>query len=337
LAKADARRFEAALRDLGAWRAVLLLGDDAGLIRERSQALRAAVVGGDDPFRVMDLSREAAQRDPSLLAGEMQALSLTGGRRWIRIREATDALAPAVSAALETVGPALLVIEAPELPGRSRLRALLEDAPDALVVACWRERGEALAGTLGGMLREAGVTAQPQALEWLASRLAGDREVLRREAEKLAAYAGPGGLVDEAAALAMAPEDASLDLEDALFAATEGEVARADRALDAALAEGLAPVQLLRAALRHVQRLHLVAGGTPVDSLRPPVFFRYRPAFEHALRLWDSERLARAAQALVAAERRAKSGSVSRPIPDATVARTAILGLAQQAALLSRR
>jgi DNA polymerase-3 subunit delta len=99
----------------------------------------------------------------------------------------------------------------------------------------------------------------------------------------------------------------------------------------------VAPVQLLRAALRHVQRLHLVAGGTSADALRPPIFFRYRPAFERALRLWDVERLARVAQALVTAERRAKSVSAARPIPDATVARAAVLGLAQQAAMLSRR
>jgi DNA polymerase-3 subunit delta len=187
------------------------------------------------------------------------------------------------------------------------------------------------------MLREAGVSAHPQALEWLAARLPGDRDLLRREAEKLIAYVGAGGVLDEAAALALAAEDASLELEDALFAATAGEVARADRALDAALADGVAPVQLLRAALRHVQRLHLVAGGTPVDALRPPVFFRHRPAFERAVRLWDAERLAKAAQALVTAERRAKSVSAARPIPDVMVARGAVLGLAQQAAALNRR
>lgn len=325
------------LRSPGAWRVVLLHGDDAGLIRERAEALRAVVVGSDDPFRVVEISREALQRDPGLLAAEASAAALTGGRRWLRVRDSTDAIAPAVEAALAQPADALVVIEAPDLPGRSRLRALLDPAPEAAVIACWRERGEALAASLEGMLREAGVRADPSALGWLATRLDGDREMLRREVEKIVLYAGAGGIADEATMLALAPDDSSLELDDALLAATAGDVARADRALDAALGEGAVPVQVLRAAQRHLQRLQLAVAGVAPDALRPPVFFRHRTAFDRAVRLWSAERLARAAEGLGQAERRAKSVSQARPVPDMAVARAAILALAHTAALLSRR
>jgi DNA polymerase-3 subunit delta len=69
-------------------------------------------------------------------------------------------------------------------------------------------------------------------------------------------------------------------------------VAVADKALDTAFAEGANAVQVVRAALRHVQRLHLAAlavaaGAAPagaLEALRPPVFFRHKPAMERALR-----------------------------------------------------
>jgi len=67
-------------------------------------------------------------------------------------------------------------------------------------------------------------------------------------------------------------EGSALDLEEALMAAMMGDVAVADKALDTAFAEGANAVQVVRAALRHVQRLHLAAlavaaGAAPGGAL----------------------------------------------------------------------
>ena len=79
-----------------------------------------------------------------------------------------------------------------------------------------------------------------------------------------------------------------------MFAATTGDVATADRALEAAIAEGAAPVQVLRAALGHLQRLHRarlmmdengLAAGDAVKALRPPVFYQRVGAFTRSLGL----------------------------------------------------
>jgi len=336
MAKLDARRAAAALADPSPWRCLLLHGDDPGLVRERAAAVVRAVIGGDDPFRLADVPREAAVKDTGLLAAEMAALALTGGRRVVLVREATDALAPAVKAALAGPGEALLLIEAGELPPRGRLRALLEPAAEAAVIPCYRERGAELLGTLRALLAEAGVSAEPEALEELATRLGEDRLLLRREVEKLALYVGAGGRVRVEDVLACVGDGSALDVEEALMAATAGEVAAADRALDVALAEGSSPVGVLRAALRHVQRLQLAASGVAPEALRPPVFFRHKPAFEKAVRLWSVPALAAAAEALREAEKRAKSGSATRPLPDAVVAKAAVLALARQAALRRR-
>jgi DNA polymerase-3 subunit delta len=334
MAKLDARRVGAFLTDPGQTRVVLLHGDDPGLIRERAEALVRTVTAGD-ALRLVEVPRDA-WRDAGLLAGEAASPPLTGGRCLVRVRDAGDGFTASAKAALAGPGPGLVVLEAPELAARSKLRALLEPAPNAAVIACYRERGPELAGSIGRILGELGVSAEPAALDWLAQRLGEDRMLLRRELEKLALYVGAGGRVTPEDAVACVAEGSALDLEEALMAAMSGEVGTADRALDTAFAEGANAVQVVRAALRHVQRLHLaalaVAGGAAasaaLEGLRPPVFFRHKPGFERALRLWRPEALEAAGAALLEAERRTKTTG----LPSVTVARNAVLGLARQAA-----
>lgn len=339
MAKLDARRLAGFLKDPGPVRVVLLHGDDSGLVREHAARLLQAVTEGD-PLRLVEVPREAA-KDSGVLAAEAATLALTGGRRAVRVREATDAFAAAAKEALAGPGPGVVVLEAGELQARSKLRTLLEPAPAAAVIACYRERGAELAASIGRILAELEVQAEPAALDWLAQRLGDDRLLLRRELEKLALYVGPGGRVTQEDALACIAEGSALDLEEALMAALAGDVATADRALDAAFAEGAAAVQVVRAALRHVQRLHLaalaVAGGASVtaaiEGLRPPVFFRHKPAMERALRGWRPEALEAAGTTLLEAERRTKTTG----LPDAVIARAAIMTLARQAAAAASR
>ena len=336
--KLDARKLPGFLRDPGACRVVLIYGDDAGLIRDRAEALVRAVAGSlDDPFLVAELSRDSAGD----LAAEAASLPLTGGRRVVRLREATDGIAPAVKTILDSAAPALVVLEAGSLPPRSKLRALAEAAPDAAAIACYPEDGAALEATIRGVLGELGVGVQPDALAWLAGQLGADRASTRRELEKLALYAGPGGRVDLDAAMECVGDFAGLSLDDAVFAATEGDVAMADRALEVAMGEGAAPVQVLRAALMHLQRLQRaraamedgVSAEEAMRVLRPPVFFRRTGAFRRALTLWNGPALDAATAAMSEAERQCKRTG----LPDATICRAALLTLARRSHRLARR
>ncbi len=335
MAKLDPKRLATFLKAPGPVRAALFFGEDAGLVRERADAVAAAVVPDDDPFRLADLPREVASR-PGAIAGEAAALALTGGRRVVRVRDATDAVAPGLKEALDGPGEALIVVEAGELPARSKLRALAEGHAGAVAVACYRERGADLQASINAMLREGGVTAEPAAVAWLATRLGDDRGTMRREVEKLALYAGPGGKLAEEDVLACIGDGSALELDEALYAATAGDPAAADRALEVAMAEGAHPVQVIRALLRHVGRLHLAAVAG-VGALQPPVFFRWKPAFERSLRLWRPEALAAVADRLLDAEKAVKSGGTGRPVPDGAIARNAVLAVARQSAGLARR
>ena len=331
--KVQPQRVATFLRDPAAARVVLLYGEDHGMIRDYAASLVRQIAGSlDDPFLVAELTREEVGR----LADEAASLALTGGRRVVRLREATEAATDQVSSILKGRAPALVVLEAPGLATRSRLRKLVEDAPDGAAIACYPEEGRALSDTIRSVLSESGVAIDADALSWVTDQLGADRVSTRQEAEKLALYVGPGGRVDLDSAMACVGDLAGLSLDDALFAATEGDVARADRALELAVAEGVTPVGVVRAALMHLQRLHrlrlAVDGGLSaaeaVKGARPPVFFRRVGAFTRALGLWSSVGLMAAMAGLAEAERACKRTGA----PDEVLSRSAVLTLARRAA-----
>ena len=83
-----------------------------------------------------------------------------------------------------------------------------------------------------GPLAGAKVAADTDAVVWLASQLGADRAATRQELEKLAVHAGAGGRVNVEMARACVGDLGGFSLDDALFSATDGEVAKAARALE---------------------------------------------------------------------------------------------------------
>ncbi len=320
---------------------LLIYGADSGLVRERADRAVAAVIGADDdPFLSITLPAADLAKDPARLADEMAAQSLIGGRRAIRVRTAADSLTAALKPILENPGADanLLVLEAGELPPRSSLRKLCEGAKTAAAIACYPPDEDAVAGLIRTLLSEAGISLSRDAEAYLAGSLAADRSLVRREAEKLIAFAGDGGSIDLEAAEACVGDSAERSLDDLVMAAGDGDAATVDGAVQRLVSEGMSPVAMLRAAQRHFGRLHLancrVAAGDSPDnvmaSLRPPVFFKAKPRFRRQLDSWRRDRLQNALDRLTDAEAECKRTGMPA---DTICART----LLQVASLARRR
>ena len=331
--KVEARRIAAFLNDPGAARVVLLYGEDEGLIRHRADQLARAVVGrGDDPFRLAWLARE----DHDRLVEEAQAISMTGGRRVVRVRDASDGLASAIRQIGDAHGDSLVVLEAGALGGRSKLRALVEGMPAGAALACYPEEGRALRETVEGALTAASVRITPDALQWLLEHLGTDRASTRNELDKLALYAGPNGSLDLDAAQICVGDQAGTSFDDAVFAATSGDVRMADCSIELALAEGLAPVAAARGLLVHLGRLQVgrlsmqsgLSVADAVKAMRPPIFFRRVSEFQRALELWSTARLTAAMQAV----RRTELACKQTGAHDALLIRRLVLEMARQSA-----
>jgi len=336
--KLDARRAAAFLREPGAARIVLLHGDDEGTVRHRANALTQAVTGQhDDPFRVAWLSRE----DHPRLMEEATAIAMVGGRRVIRVRDAGDSLAAAVKQVAESPGDSLVVLESGALPGRSKLRALVEALENGAAIACYPEEGKALQDAIEGGLNAAGVRLDADALRWLLDHVGSDRGSTRGEVEKLVLYAGADRRLDLTAVRACVGDLAAVSFDDAVFAAMAGDVAQADVSIERSLAEGMAAVAVVRGVLAHLGRMHLARGhmaagmsvADAVRALRPPVFFKRVELFSRSLQLWGAARLVQAMDEA----RRVELACKQTGALDLLLVRRMLLGLARQGAAARSR
>ena len=301
--------------------AVLLYGPDGGLVRERAERLLAQVVDDPrDPFRVAELSLDAVRTDPARLVDEAQALSLTGGRRVVRLRQAGDGAAPACRELLKLGSlEALVIVEAGELAAGSSLRRLFEQADNAAALPCYRDEGRDLAGLIRGLLSERHLRVEPDALAYLVDHLGADRGVTRSEIDKLALLLDDGtgrSAVTLADAAAAVGDGAAVGLDDAVHAAASGEPGRLERALGRLLGEGQHPVRIVRALANHMARLHalgleVAAGGkTPeraIEGAKPPIHFRRKDEVRAQLRRWPPEAALAALGELIEAEVRCKT------------------------------
>jgi len=315
-------------------RAVLLYGLDAGLVRERADtAARSIVPDLRDPFRIADLAAAALADDPARLADEAAQIGLMGGRRIVRVRGAGDSLAKLFGGFLGApAGDALIIVEAGDLARRSPLREVFDGSPRGAAIGCYPDNARDRAAVIRDSLARHRISASRDAVEFLIEHLGADRLVTRSELDKLALYAGDGGRVELDDARRAIADTALLSLEDAVFAAAAGDPAGVERALGRFFDEGESPVAAVRALLRHLQRLHLlaarVAAGEPVDAVlraaRPPIFFKYQDSFRCQLARWSEAGLRCRLDELLAAEAQLKTTG----LPAETICRAAMLAVA---------
>jgi DNA polymerase-3 subunit delta len=318
-------------------RAILVYGPDQGAVVERAEMLCKSVVDDlRDTFRVVELTPKSIVSDPALLSDEAAAIAFGGGRRVIRIRGAGNNEADNFIEFFDhPSGDALIVVEAGELQARARLRTCFEKASIGAALPCYIDEGVGLEGTIRQMLGDAGLTVDPAALDYLSANLGGDRQVTRRELEKIVLYVEAGGRVSLADAEACVGDGAATSLDDVSLATASGDYTGLDTALRRCEANGDAAVTIVRAVQRHFWRLHLASGimqgGTnanqAMSALRPPVFFKIQDAFRRQLGIWRPATLATAMQILTDTELDCKSTD----LPDMALLGRALMRVAQAA------
>jgi DNA polymerase-3 subunit delta len=190
-------------------------------------------------------------------------------------------------------------------------------------------------------LRVHRITASRDAIQYLVEHLGSDRLLSRGELEKLAIYAGEGGQIDLDDVRLSIGDSAALALDDAIAAAAEGDAARVERVLDRVFQEGDSPVSVVRAMLRHLQRLHVLAarlamGVTFAEAMRtarPPIFYRQQDNIRRQLALWNEAGM----RALIERVAQAELHMKLTGLPAETICREAMLAVAQTARTLAER
>lgn len=308
------------------WVAVLLFGPNNGLVRERADAAARSVVPDlSDAFRVADLGADVVRKDPARLGDEVGAISMFGGRRVVRLRDATDGLSETIGTLLEApIGDALIVVEAGELTKTSSLRKLFEGAKSAGAIECYDDRPEDAARLIREALDGAGWKAEPDALAYLTDALQTDRRLLRSELDKLTTYlgTGKGGTLTRAEAAILIGDSGAVEADEIADAVVAGDLAKLDRLIVKAGESNVSWTGVAGAALRLFQRLASAAEGGGGSSWGRSSYYEQR--LQAQLVGWDHAKLTRAMMLLSECEAQTRTTG----LPEAAIAQQALVTVA---------
>jgi DNA polymerase III subunit delta len=316
---------------------VLVFGPDAGLVRERAEALvRASVDDPKDPFQLARLEGDDLASEPTRLVEEANTIPLFGGRRAVWVRAGGRNFAPAVEALLATPSPdCRVVIEAGDLKRSAPLRAVCERAKNAAALPCYTDDEKSLVRLIDDEMRAAGLSISPEARAALVPLLGGDRLASRHEVHKLALFARGKARVELDDVMAVVADASTIALDALIDAAFAGRTGELEVQFGKARTAGTAPGTMLSAALRQVAQLHRAMlsvedGASPSDAaggIQPFLHFSRRAAVEAALKIWTSARLERAMAQLAEATLEARRQTAMAD----TIAQRTLLALAVNA------
>ena len=294
--KVSAHQFTGVLDGIARYAGILVYGEDWGLVRDRSLAASKAVLGAaTDPFRLSVLTREEHSR----LAGEVGSIALGGGRRVIRVHDATDGLAASLDKLGDYRRDALIVLEAGSLTPRSKLRAMAEKHDHWAAVACFPERAGAVATEVSQALRVANLTADADALAFLSAELAGESTRRRAELEKLVLYAADSGRVTLQMAVACCSAELDASVAAAVSAALGGQPALCDALLEELRRDGATGAGLLAVLSNQLHRLLRLrvqmdcgkSAEAAARAMQPPIFPSQMPSLQRELQRWPFDAL----------------------------------------------
>ena len=281
---------------------ILLYGPDAGLVRERADALLASAVDDtNDPFSLVRLDGDELSAEPSRLVDEALTVPLFGGRRAIRVRAGSRSFASGIDTLAEVpLRDCRIVIEAGDLRPESPLRKACERAKTAVAIGCYPDTERDLSKLIDDELRVAGLKIAPDARASLMTLLGGDRQASRNELRKLTLFAHGEGEVTFDHVMAVVADASELKLDPIVDGAFAGKPELVESEFAKAMVAGTYPGVIILSAQRQAAWLHksalAVAEGTPAATLLesgyPRVHFSRKPMVETALRNFSPARLA---------------------------------------------
>lgn len=323
---------------------VIFYGRDRSQVIERATALARQIVPDiNDPFNVSLLTDADLETDPATLEGELQALSMMGGKRLVRLKFFTEKLqldkAVAATVKAHAAGEfnrdAFLVIEAGNLGSDSALRRLADGDKNLAGIPCYEDD----AGDIIRMAREAfaanGVALTTGAMDIFAQRMPKERGVAQQEIERLILFIGPGShqTLNEGDLQDFLGVEPDASLFKAAFDAFGGRMKQAQAGLRRAFAEGEGGIAALIALSQHYNRLKLLKSllgkgmGQKEASKAAGVFWKDEDDMMRQARSWRDDALDSLASDLVAADKSCKTTGM----PDLLIAERLYLQIAGKA------
>ncbi len=296
--------------------AYLIYGSDAGLVSERGQQLARTIAAREQPpgeiVRVEDADLEA---NSDRLALELCTIPMFGGRKIVRTQTSRRLTSADLKPLIQGEPLAgILIVEAGNLKKDDATRLLFEKSPQAAAIPCYADEASNLNHLITEILGAHDLKINPEARQYLVSRLGADRMMSRGEIEKLALYAAGTGQVSEDDIEMIVGDASELAIDVVVQATASGDAAQAVEQLFRALSAGENAQTCILALQRHFVRLHrlrtAIDKGRSVDAviqeLRPPLHFKQKDRIAAQCRNWRGPALNSALDSIAQAARAAR-------------------------------
>lgn len=285
---------------------LLAYGPDTGLVHETARRLVAHYLEKFPGSERVIIEADEIKSDPSRLAVEARTVSLFGEKRIIRVRDAGKPLVMTLTELQDDPGGTVIVLEAGNLLPKDPLRALVEAARNGRALPCYPDTDETLQALIRDTFSKAGIAIDNDVVPALRDMLGNDREITRRELEKLTMFAASTKRLTYDDVVTLCADNAALVVDEIVDSAASGHAARLEDALNRALSAAVDPQRLLSASSNHFAQLRrwrgeVDNGRSPrdvLDNARPRPHFSRKATLEQQLRLWSDEALAAATERL---------------------------------------
>ena len=307
LAGAEAQRYLA--RPDPGRAGLLIYGADPMRVTLKRQQAVAALIGpeGAAEMRLERIAGADLRRDGAALQDALRASGFFPGQRVVLVEDATDTAAPVCLDALKSwqAGDAALIVTAGALAAKSALRKAFEGAPNAVAIGIYDDppgRDEIMAELARAGLRDIAPAAMDDLIALSRALDPGD---FRQTLEKLGLYClNQTSPVSPEDVAACAPGTIRTDADEVVECVAEARLNDLAGMLSRIASQGVTPVSLCIAALRHFRALHAAAcdpGGAAAGlaRLRPPVFGPRRDRMARQAGQWGRPRLEEAIAILV--------------------------------------
>lgn len=280
-------------------------GDDPLLTQEAAEQIRQAA--DQQGFSERQILNVDAHFDWDSLLEANNSLSLFAERRLLELRIPTgkpsEAGTQALLEYLTRPNPDnLLLISLPRLDGptqRTRWAKALQENPQVQFLSIWPLEAQQLPRWIQQRLNRVGLSATPEAIDLIATRVEGNLLAAAQEIEKLALLAEQKHL-DLAFVQAAVSDSARYTPFDLVDAMLHGDLAHALRILNGLRSEGTEAPIILWALARELRVLIQLSQGhergipmeQTVASIKPPVWDKRRPlliqaAQRHRFQAWN--------------------------------------------------
>lgn len=283
---------------------VLIYGPNEGRIAEISTAIVKSIIGSlDDPFNLVILNESQLKDTPGLLNDEMLALSFTGNRKLIWVKDPGAAFTRQLSGfSDQPVGGNLLLVQAGALKKTAAVRKTFETSKQATCIACYEDTARDLATVITQKLHEEGKSIDSSAIQELIESTGTNRLLILAELEKIISFCANETQITTQHIEALSSDPLGGSMDDLLDLTLIGDVAGCTSSFRFLISSGVLPAQILVMLSTQLTRLQkfrlLMDKGQNADSViknaRPPVFFKKQAITKRQLTIWHHKSLEKA-------------------------------------------